>query len=206
MFIQIEDTPNPAVLKFVPPTFEMAQNLYFENLEEAKKKSPLAVALFQIDGVSSVFFSDGFISVGKSDIFDWSLLKPIIINIILDFVDQGRMIIFPEDQQESKDEGDPILNLQQKYNLYDDENCQEIVEQIKEILDDRVRPGVAQDGGDILFIAFTKGVVYMKLEGACSGCPSSSITLKSGIKNILQYYIPEVTDVIDIMEMQESTT
>lgn len=202
MFIQIEETPNPAVLKFVPPTFPMKKNHYYETFEEAKKKSPLATALFQIDGVISVFFSEGFISVGKSERFDWSLLKSIVINIILDFVNQDRMIIFPEDHEDSEEDDNYSTSLQEKFNLKDEEDCKEIVEQIKEIIDDRVRPGVSQDGGDIIFIAFKKGIVYMKLEGACSGCPSSSITLKSGIKNILQYYIKEVLDVIDVMDIK----
>lgn len=202
MFIQVENTPNPAVLKFIPPEFQMEKNFYFETMDEARKKSPLALALFQIDGIISVFFSDGFISVGKSERFDWSLLKPIIINIILDFVNQDRTIIFPDNKEEDENDNDSIETLKKKYDLYDDKNCEEIIEQIKEILDDRVKPGVHQDGGDIIYIAFTKGVVYMKLEGACSGCPSSSVTLRSGIKNILQYYIPEVLNVMDITEVQ----
>ncbi len=180
MFIQTEQTPNPATLKFLPGRDVMATGTADFPDRDSAGRSPLAERLFQIDGVTGVFLGSDFITVSKADDKEWFLLKPAILGVIMEHFTAGRpMVLEPEGAEAPGTEDD------------DDE----IVLQIKELLDTRVRPAVAQDGGDIIFRGFEDGVVYLLMQGACSGCPSSTATLKMGIENMLRHYIPEVTEV-----------
>ena len=176
MFIQTEGTPNPATLKFLPGTQVMPTGTAnFESVDDASA-SPLAKRLFEIDGVTSVFLGGDFITATKSDGSEWPQLKPLILGAIMEHFTAGRPVIEGAAEAVASDD-DPI------------------VAQIKELLDTRVRPAVAQDGGDIVFREFKEGVVYLHMQGACAGCPSSTMTLKMGIENLLKHYIPEVTEV-----------
>lgn len=178
MFIQTETTPNPATLKFLPGRDVLgAGSANFPTLEEARGKSPLAEALFTLGGITQVFLGADFISVTKEDARDWQTLKPQILGTIMDHFTTGAPVMVGEtESSHTEDEGDNP----------------EVVAQIKELLDARVRPAVAQDGGDIVFRRFEDGVVYLAMQGACAGCPSSTATLKMGIENMLRHYIPEV--------------
>lgn len=179
MFIQTEETPNPDSLKFIPGrTVLEAGTASFSTLDECHR-SPFARRLLSVDGVEAVFFGSDFITITKAIDQDWYILKPSIIGIIMEqFVTGLPVLIDTSETLSAQDaETDPI------------------VQQIKELIDTRVRPAVAQDGGDILFHSFENGIVYLKMQGACSGCPSSTATLKSGIENMLRYYIPEVEEV-----------
>ncbi|WP_138380458.1 NifU N-terminal domain-containing protein [Luteithermobacter gelatinilyticus] len=181
MFIQTEQTPNPATLKFIPGEVVMAQGTAnFETAEEAAC-SPLARHLFAIDGVKGVFFGYDFITI-TSDGRDWAELKPVILGTIMEHFTAGEPVM---------DDGATPAPVVEGGAEEDDE----IVQQIKELLDTRVRPAVARDGGDIIYHAFKDGVVYLHMQGACSGCPSSTATLKYGIQNLLKHYIPEVESV-----------
>ena len=177
MFIQTEETPNPATLKFLPgqPVLP-GKNLEFLSLEEASS-SPLAQILFKIDGVIGVFLSEDFISITKDGSREWALMKPSLLGAIMEHYTAKRPI---------------VLETQTKGDNHEDD---EIVSQIKELLYTRVRPAVAQDGGDIVFEDFTDGIVTLQMRGACAGCPSSSATLKMGVENLLRHYIPEVKEV-----------
>ncbi len=180
MFIQTEETPNPANLKFIPGQTVLENgSADFRNAEEAAKASPLADRLFRVEGVSGVFFGDDFITVAKTDEAEWYLLKPAILGVIMEHFTAGHPIM-----NESGEEAAPAT-----------EEDSEIVTQIKELLDTRVRPAVAQDGGDIVFQDFQEGIVFLHMRGACAGCPSSTATLKMGIENMLRHYIPEVVEV-----------
>lgn len=179
MFIQTEQTPNPATLKFIPGEVVLENGtMFFENKEGAGV-SPLAQVLFEIDGVSAVFLGSDFITVengGK----DWEELKPAILGTIMEHYTAGHPVVTGEvaDDVAEDDDADP-----------------EIVAQINELLDSRVRPAVARDGGDITYHGFKEGIVYLRMKGACAGCPSSTATLKYGIQNLLKHYIPEVVSV-----------
>ena len=177
MFIQTEETPNPSTLKFIPGQIVMPSGTADFRTEESAGRSPLARALFTINGVDGVFLGSDFISVAKSPEADWFSVKPAVLAAIMDHYTSGLPII-EETAAKASGEADS-----------------EIVVQIKEILDTRVRPAVAQDGGDIVFHDFDEGVVYLEMHGSCSGCPSSTATLKAGIENMLRYYIPEVREV-----------
>ena len=181
MFIQTEETPNPATLKFLPgqPVLP-GKNLEFLSLEEASS-SPLAQILFKIDGVIGVFLSEDFISITKDGSREWALMKPSLLGAIMEHFTAKRPIVL-----EAQTGGD---------SQSDDHEDDEIVSQIKELLYTRVRPAVAQDGGDIVFEDFTDGIVTLQMRGACAGCPSSSATLKMGVENLLRHYIPEVKEV-----------
>ena len=182
MFIQTEQTPNPATLKFIPGQPVLSSNTVdFRSPDEAAGKSPLAERLFRIDDVEGVFLGPDFISVTKGSAAEWYLLKPAILGVIMEHFTAGEAVMNDGAAMES----DEKIG----------EDDVEIVSQIKELLDTRVRPAVAQDGGDIVFHAFQEGVVYLQMRGACSGCPSSTATLKMGIENMLRHYIPEVTEV-----------
>jgi Fe-S cluster biogenesis protein NfuA len=183
MFIQTEVTPNPNTLKFFPGGVVMKSGtIDFNNAEEASS-SYLAQALFEITDIKGVFFSYNFISVTKEESADWSILKPeILMTIMSHFVDGKPLFSTDKDLSAENDEEDED---------YDDADS-ELVVQIKELIETRVRPAVAQDGGDIIFRGYRDGVVTLKLQGACSGCPSSTLTLKGGIENMLRYYIPQV--------------
>ena len=184
MFIQTEETPNPATLKFLPGRDVMgaAPPADFPNAESAKA-SPLAESLFKIPQVSSVFLGSDFITITKSE-DDWQQLKPILLTALMDFFLTGLPVInqtpAPQDVSEGAD---------------GEEGDSEIVSTIKQLLDTRVRPAVAQDGGDIVFHGYEDGVVYLTMRGACAGCPSSTATLKHGIENLLKHFIPEINEV-----------
>ncbi|MDP3854664.1 NifU family protein [Phenylobacterium sp.] len=187
MFIQTEVTPNPEVLKFLPGREIMAEGSRdFRSAEEAEA-SPLATDLFGVEGVTRVFFGTDFVTVGKDAQVDWPHLKAPILAAIMDHFTSGRPLF-------SASEGDDAGGHDDQ--VYDGETAQ-VVAEIKELLDTRIRPAVAQDGGDILFNRFEPdtGVVWLHMRGACSGCPSSSATLKAGVENMLKHYVPEVTRV-----------
>jgi Fe-S cluster biogenesis protein NfuA len=180
MFIQTEQTPNPATLKFLPGREVMVSGTAdFPSLEQARR-SPLAERLFGIEGVTGVFFGTDFITVTKDGDKDWQLLKPAILGAIMEHFTAGKPILV--------ETGAAAATA-----AVGEES--EIITQIKELIDTRVRPAVAQDGGDIVFDSFEDGVVFLHMQGSCSGCPSSTATLKSGIENMLKHYIPEVLEV-----------
>ena len=186
MFIQTEDTPNPATLKFLPGRDVRGADLSVLDIEKGDDVSnaPLAEMLFSIPNVMRVFFGSDFISVTRSEKVEWQRLKPAVLGAIMDFYVAGGDTMHAETADTEDDE------------IYEGETL-EIVEQIKELIETRVRPAVAQDGGDIIFKRFdvSDGAVYLKMQGACAGCPSSTMTLKSGIENMLKHYVPEVTRV-----------
>jgi Fe-S cluster biogenesis protein NfuA len=182
MFIQTEQTPNPATLKFLPGRQVMpAGTAEFTDPERAERLSPLAARLFSVEGVSGVYLGADFVSVSKAEGQDWHLLKtPVLGAIMAHFMS-----------------GEPVVDeaaLKVESGLVSDEG-DETVRRIKELIDTRVRPAVAQDGGDIVFHGYERGVVYLTMHGACSGCPSSVVTLRNGIENLLRYYVPEVVEV-----------
>lgn len=178
MFIQTEATPNPATLKFIPEQSIMDHGTANFNDKASAARSPLATRLFEVDGVESVFLGSDFVTVTKDGEHDWQVLKPMVLEALMSHFTSGDSVI-KEEETADADAGD------------DDE----IVKQIKELLETRVRPAVAQDGGDIIFHKFEEGIVYLTMMGACSGCPSSGATLKHGIENMLRYYVPEVQEV-----------
>ncbi|CAD1477655.1 unnamed protein product, partial [Heterotrigona itama] len=185
MFIQTQDTPNPNSLKFLPgvKVLEPGQTKDFPNATDAYC-SPLAKMLFRIDGVKSVFFGPDFITVTKSDEdVEWKLLKPEIFAVVMDFFATGLPILTDEQ---------PAADTQ----ISEDDS--EIVQMIKELLDTRIRPTVQEDGGDIVFMGFEEGIVKLKMQGSCTSCPSSVITLKNGVQNMMQFYIPEVLGVVQV--------
>ncbi|MCC5956124.1 MAG: NifU family protein [Natronohydrobacter sp.] len=180
MFIQTESTPNPATLKFLPGQDVLGLGTADFPNADAAASSPLARRLFQVAGVTGVFLGSDFITVTKTDDAEWQHLKPEILGAIMEHFQSGARAIEGEAEAGHADHHGPDA---------------EIVGQIKELLDSRVRPAVAQDGGDITFHGFDRGVVYLHMKGACAGCPSSTMTLKMGIENLLRHYIPEVTEV-----------
>ncbi|SDE30739.1 NifU family protein [Rhodospira trueperi] len=182
MFIQTEPTPNPASLKFLPGRDVLGDGTAQFGDAASAARSPLAARLFRIEGVTAVFLGSDFISVSKTDGADWQVLKPMVLGAIMDHYTAGEPILATESVGEAEAVADsPIAS------------------QIKELLDTRVRPAVAQDGGDIIFHDFRDGVVYLHMRGACHGCPSSTATLKHGIENLLRYYVPEVEAVEAVM-------
>jgi len=182
MFIQTEQTPNPATLKFLPGCPVMTAGTANFTSEQAAHTSPLAERLFSLPEVTGVFLGADFVTVTKNEEGDWYRLKPAILAVIMEHFTTGRPVLLREPAVgESAEAGQ------------DEED--EVVAQIKELLETRVRPAVAQDGGDIIFHDFQDGVVYLHMQGSCSGCPSSTATLKAGIENMLRHYIPEVVEV-----------
>jgi Fe-S cluster biogenesis protein NfuA len=179
MFIQTEPTPNPLTMKFIPgvPVLESGTKFY-TGLESAKE-SPLARALFEAGDVEAVFFGSDFITITKNEKSHWEAMRPILLSVILDHFTAGKPVIVS---------GATAISTT---NAEDSE----LVKQIKELIDTRVRPAVAQDGGDIIFRGFEDGIVQLELHGSCSGCPSSTVTLKNGIENMLKHYVPEVVAV-----------
>jgi Fe-S cluster biogenesis protein NfuA len=184
MFIQTETTPNPAVLKFLPGRELLAAGTREFPDAEAAAASSLAGALFDVAGVTRVFFAQDFLTVTKSDGADWAHLKAPILAAIMDQFTGAAPLI---------NDGSAEVVAE---TLYEGETAQ-IVAEIKDLLDSRIRPAVAQDGGDILFSRFEAetGVVWLHMRGACAGCPSSAATLKAGVENMLRHYVPEVTRV-----------
>jgi Fe-S cluster biogenesis protein NfuA len=193
MFIQTEETPNPATLKFIPDGHIVLKNgtAEFKNQKQAESKSPLALQLFTITGVEAVFFGHDFITITKSGNAVWKYLTSEIQAVIMDFFLTGKEPMFENKENENSNETNKNLP---------EEGDSEIVKQIKELIEIKVRPAVAMDGGDIIFHSFENGVVYLMLKGSCSGCPSSTVTLKSGIENMLKHYIPEVESVEQVSE------
>lgn len=181
MFIQTESTPNPATLKFLPGQMVMQAGTADFPSAEAAASSPLAGRIFSVDGVEGVFFGPDFVTVTKGDAIEWDHLKPGVLGAIMEHYQSGDKVM---------DDASGSVG-----HASHDGPDGEIVDQIKELLDTRVRPAVAQDGGDITFHGFERGVVYLHMQGACAGCPSSTMTLKMGIENLLKHYIPEVTEV-----------
>uniref|UniRef100_A0A0K0DNK2 NFU1 iron-sulfur cluster scaffold homolog, mitochondrial n=1 Tax=Angiostrongylus cantonensis TaxID=6313 RepID=A0A0K0DNK2_ANGCA len=180
LFIQVQETPNPLSLKFLPPKAILDHPTTYEfNNVGSTKHSPLARELFLVDGVRSVFFGEDFITVTKKEEMDWGIMRAQILSTIANFIESGK----------------PAFD-----SLAIHEEDDDTVAMIKELLDSRVRPMVLEDGGDITYVGFDDGVVKLKLKGSCTGCPSSSVTLKSGIQNMLQFYIPEVKEVAEVKD------
>jgi len=184
MFIETEATPNPATLKFIPgrdvtggPSADFAG-------ADAAARSPLATALFALDGVERVFLGSDFVTVTKSDDAEWIALRPQVLGALMEHFVAGRPVLDGAGADADEDVS---------------EDDREIVDQIKELLDTRVRPAVAGDGGDIVFRGFRDGIVKLHMQGSCSGCPSSTATLKYGIENMLKHYVPEVIGVEQVM-------
>ena len=181
MFIQTEETPNPATLKFIPGETVLAEGTRdFRSAEEAEV-SPLAARVFAIDGVTGVFLGQGFITVTKDEI-DWPQIKPAVLGAIMEHYMSGAPVLSGDGGSETSGE-------------FFDEADSETVTVIKELIDTRVRPAVANDGGDITFQGYKEGVVYLHMRGACAGCPSSTATLKHGIENLLKHFVPDVQEV-----------
>jgi Fe-S cluster biogenesis protein NfuA len=181
MFIQTESTPNPATLKFLPGLEVLSAGTADFPTSASAAKSPLAARIFGVEGVTGVFFGLDFVTVTKADGVAWDHVKPAILGAIMEHYQSGKPVI----------EGEQTSGGHAEHSGEDGA----IVSQIKELLDTRVRPAVAQDGGDITFHGFDRGIVYLHMQGACAGCPSSTLTLKMGIENLLRHYIPEVIEV-----------
>tara|TARA_Y100000588_G_C13689757_1_gene683909 strand:+ start:76 stop:630 length:555 start_codon:yes stop_codon:yes gene_type:complete len=179
MFIQTEDTPNPLTIKFLPGKEVMKSGTADFTSEKDTKNSPLARRLFEVEGVNGIFLGSDFISVTKSPEQEWFSLKPAILGKIMEHYASNEDVIIIDKKKKDKS----------------NEEDTEVVQKIKQLLDTRVRPAVAMDGGDIQFDSFEDGVVTLFMRGACSGCPSSTATLKMGIENMLRHYIPEVQEV-----------
>jgi Fe-S cluster biogenesis protein NfuA len=186
MFIQTEATPNPATLKFIPGRVVLPSGTMEFGSRDAAARSPLAERLFGVDGVTSVFYGADFITVTKSD-GEWQHLKPAILGAIMEHYMSGAPLLADGSaaNDESADEDDEFY----------DEADTETVGMIKDLIETRVRPAVANDGGDITFRGFKEGIVYLNMKGACSGCPSSTATLQHGIQNLLKHFVPEVVEV-----------
>lgn len=190
MFIQTEDTPNPATMKFLPSRAVSPAPLDIPSREKAGV-SPLAQALFNVEGVTGVFLGTDFISVTRADDVDWRILRPSVLATIMDHFVADKPVLLDEAAAQgvcssceacAAQCGDP-----------------DVVKKINELLDMRIRPAVAQDGGDVAFEKFEDGVVYLRLKGACAGCPSATATLKFGIEQMLRHFIPEVQEVRRVM-------
>jgi Fe-S cluster biogenesis protein NfuA len=183
MFIQTEATPNPATLKFLPgkPVLESG-TLDMRSLDDAAK-SPLAERLFGIDGIDGVFYGSDFITVSKST-GEWPQLKPAILGVIMEHFMSGAPVVAEGESGETNEAGE-----------FFEAGDADTVATIKELIETRVRPAVANDGGDITFRGYKDGIVYLAMKGSCSGCPSSTATLKHGIQNLLRHFVPDVTEV-----------
>lgn len=181
MFIQTESTPNPATLKFLPGQSVLEAGTADFPSPETAGNSPLARRIFDVDGVTGVFLGTDFVTVTKAEGIEWDHVKPAVLGAVMEHFQSGE----PALEGAAASAG---------HAAHDGPDA-EIVGQIKELLDTRVRPAVAQDGGDITFHGFDRGIVYLHMQGACAGCPSSTLTLKMGIENLLRHYIPEVVEV-----------
>ena len=184
MFIQTENTPNPATVKFIPGVQVMPSGVAEFMNAEAGTKSPLAVRIFEIMGVQSVFFGSDFVSVTKKESVEWGAIKAPILGAVMQHFSMG----------------EPLFNEGQGDVAGNDDDLDDLSKQIKELIDTRVRPAVAQDGGDIIFDRFDQGIVFLKMRGACAGCPSSTVTLKNGVETMLRHYVPEVLEVRQVAE------
>jgi Fe-S cluster biogenesis protein NfuA len=186
MFIQTEATPNPATLKFIPGRTVLDSGTMEFSTPEAATRSPLAQRLFGVSGVSGVFYGYDFVTVTKSD-GDWQHLKPAILGAIMEHYMSGAPLLADGSagNDEASDEEDEFF----------DESDADTVATIKDLIETRVRPAVANDGGDITFRGFKEGVVYLNMKGSCAGCPSSTATLQHGIQNLLKHFVPDVVEV-----------
>lgn len=188
MLIETESTPNPATLKFLPGRTVMdAGTRDFATPEEAEA-SPLAEALFALGDVTGVFFGRDFVSVTAAPGIGWATLKPDVLTVLLDHFSAAMPLFRPGSAA-------AISVPAAGEGFGDDPADAEIIEQIQDLIETRIRPAVANDGGDIIYQGFDKGRVYLRMQGACAGCPSSTATLKNGIEQLLRYYVPEVTEV-----------
>lgn len=181
MFIQTESTPNPATLKFLPGQTVLDTGTADFPTPEGADVSPLAQRIFGVNGVTGVFLGNDFVTVTKADDIDWDHIKPSVLGAVMEHFQSGQPVMTGESDVGGHAE-------------HDEQDAQ-VVGQIKELLDTRVRPAVAQDGGDITFQGYRDGVVFLHMRGACSGCPSSTATLRHGIENLLKHFIPEVQEV-----------
>jgi Fe-S cluster biogenesis protein NfuA len=188
MLIETETTPNPATLKFLPGQSVMAAGTRDFATPEEAEASPLADALFGLGDVTGVFFGSDFVSVTAAPGVAWSDLKPDVLGLMLDHFSTNMPLFAPGSA------GDISVPPAEE-SFTDDPADAEVVAQIRELIETRVRPAVANDGGDIVYRGFDKGKVFLQMQGACSGCPSSSATLKNGIEQLLKHYVPEVTEV-----------
>jgi Fe-S cluster biogenesis protein NfuA len=189
MLIETETTPNPATLKFLPGRIVMDGGTRDFATPEEADSSPLAEALFGLGDVTGVFFGRDFVSVTAGPGSSWADLKPDVLSILLDHF-AANMPLFKPATAGFSVPADDVMT--------DDPADADIIDQIKELIETRVRPAVANDGGDIVYRGYTDGKVYLKMQGACAGCPSSSATLKSGIESLLKHYVPEVTEVLAV--------
>jgi Fe-S cluster biogenesis protein NfuA len=189
MLIETEPTPNPATLKFLPGRTVMDVGTRDFATPEEAEASPLAIALFNLGDVTGVFFGRDFISVTAAPEVEWTALKPDVLALLLDHFSANMPLFMPGSA------AGIAVPAEDETAFADDPADEDIIVQIKELIDTRVRPAVANDGGDIIYRGFDKGKVYLKMQGACSGCPSSTATLKNGIEQLLKYYVPEVTEV-----------
>ena len=189
MFIETETTPNPATLKFLPGEQVMAAGTREFTSSEAADASPLARALFDLGDVTGVLFGRDFVAVTAAPGVNWADLKPQVVSLLLDhFVSQAPLFA-------GGDASGIAVPDEDDSDISDDPADADVVAQIRELIETRVRPAVANDGGDITYRGFRNGVVFLKMQGACSGCPSSTATLKNGIESLLKHYVPEVTEV-----------
>jgi Fe-S cluster biogenesis protein NfuA len=177
MFIQTETTPNPQTLKFLPARTVLESGTKFYTSIATAEESPLALSLFSVAGVNAVFLGSDFVTITKDASFDWSVMKADLLTRMMDFFVAGHPVVHSKTSAAGNEVG---------------VEDSAIIKEIKEMIELRVRPAVAQDGGDIVFHSFKDGVVYLEMHGACAGCPSSTLTLKQGIENMLKHYIPEV--------------
>ena len=186
MFIQTEATPNPATLKFIPGRTVLDTGTMEFSSRDAAARSPLAERLFGVSGVSSVFYGNDFVTVTKAE-GDWQHLKPAILGAIMEHYMSGAPLLADGSagNDEASDEEDEFFN----------EADADTVATIKDLIETRVRPAVANDGGDITFRGFKDGVVYLNMKGSCAGCPSSTATLQHGIQNLLKHFVPDVVEV-----------
>jgi Fe-S cluster biogenesis protein NfuA len=184
MFIQTEATPNPATLKFIPGRAVLNTGTMEFATADSATRSPLAMKLFEIPGVTGVFYGSDFVTVTK-DASDWQHLKPAILGVIMEHYMSGAPLLADGDAGDEGPHADEFFN----------EGDAETVAIIKDLLETRVRPAVASDGGDITFRGFKDGIVYLDMKGSCSGCPSSTATLKHGIQNLLKHFVPDVVEV-----------
>ncbi|MDD3021169.1 MAG: NifU family protein [Alphaproteobacteria bacterium] len=181
MFIQTENTPNPNTLKFLPgKPVTGGQGIEFSSRKEAKNISPLVERLFDIDDVLSIFLGEDFVSITKSEEADWTAIKTLVLGVLFEHFSMNHPVLLTPVEPMARKSSAPLSEIEGR---------------ICELLDTRVRPAVAKDGGDIEFCEFDKGILWLRMRGACSGCPSSTITLKMGIENMMRHYIPEVLEV-----------
>ncbi|GLS44569.1 NifU family protein [Methylobacterium brachythecii] len=185
MFIQTEATPNPATLKFLPGRVVLPESTFEAKDEESAARSPLAKALFDVPGVSGVYFGHDFISVTKADgVSEWPQVKPAVLGAIMEHFQSGAPIL-----------AEGVVLEEGSAEEFYEEADHDVVVTIKDLLETRVRPAVASDGGDITFRGYKEGVVYLEMKGACSGCPSSTATLRQGVQNLFRHFLPSVREV-----------